>query len=59
MMGDRADDPEEKTRLRDLPMYDMMSGSGMMMWGMGAIGLLVLIVLILLAAALIKYLFFQ
>ena len=40
-------------------MYDMMSGSGMMMWGMGAIGLLVLIVLILLAAALIKYLFFQ
>ncbi len=59
MMGDRADDPEEKASLRDLPMYDMMSGSGMMMWGMGAIGLLVLIVLILLAAALIKYLFFQ
>jgi hypothetical protein len=39
-------------------MYDMMSGGGMM-WGMGAIGLLVLIVLILLAAALIKYLFFR
>jgi len=39
-------------------MYDMM-GSGGMMWGMGAIGLLGLIVLVLLAAALIKYLFFR
>jgi hypothetical protein len=39
-------------------MYDMMSGGGMM-WGMGAIGLLALVVLILLAAALIKYLFFR
>ena len=36
-------------------MNDMMSGGGMM-WGMGAIGLLAVIVLILLAAALIKYL---
>jgi hypothetical protein len=35
-------------------MQDMM-GSGM--WGMGLIGLLVLLVLILSAAALIKYLF--
>jgi hypothetical protein len=39
-------------------MYDMMGGSGMM-WGMGAVGLLFLIVLVLSAAALIKYLFFK
>ncbi len=39
-------------------MYDMMGSSGMM-WGMGAVGLLVLIVLVLLAAALIKYLFYK
>ena len=36
-------------------MYDMMSGWGMA--GMGLIGILVFVVLILSAAALIKYLF--
>jgi hypothetical protein len=35
-----------------------MMGGGMM-WGMGLIGLLLLIVLVLGAAALIKYLFFD
>jgi hypothetical protein len=39
-------------------MMDQMMGGGMM-WGMGLIGLLVLIVLVLGAAALIKYLFFD
>lgn len=38
-------------------MMDMMDGG--MMWGMGLIWLLVLIVLVLGAAALIKYLFFN
>ena len=37
-------------------MMDQMMGGGMM-WGMGILGLLVLIVLILAAAALLKYLF--
>lgn len=37
-------------------MHDMMNGMGGMMWGMGLLGLLVLIVLGLTAAALIKYL---
>ena len=37
-------------------MMDHMMGGGMM-WGMGLIGLLVIIVLILAAAALVKYLF--
>jgi hypothetical protein len=37
---------------------DHMMGGGMM-WGMGLIGLLALIVLVLAAAALIKYLFFS
>jgi len=37
---------------------DQMMGGGMM-WGMGLIGLLVVIVLLLGAAALIKYLFFS
>ena len=32
---------------------------GAMMWGMGLIGILVIIVLVLAAAALIKYLFFS
>jgi hypothetical protein len=36
-------------------MHDMMGGG--MMWGMGFIGLLVLIVLVLAIAALLKYLF--
>ena len=39
-------------------MMDQMMGSGMM-WGMGLIGLLVVIVLVLAAAALVKYLFFS
>jgi hypothetical protein len=39
-------------------MMDHMMGGGMM-WGMGLIGLLVIIVLILAAAALVKYLFFN
>jgi hypothetical protein len=38
-------------------MMDGMMGSHM--WGMGLVGLLVLLVLILVAAALIKYLFFR
>jgi len=37
-------------------MHDMMNGMGGMMWGMGLLGLLLLIVLGLAAAALIKYL---
>ena len=39
-------------------MHGMMDGGGMgaMMWGMGAIGLLAIVVLVLLAAALVKYL---
>lgn len=36
----------------------MMTG-GTMMWGMGAIGLLVAVALALLVAALVKYLFFR
>ena len=39
-------------------MIDHMMDGGMM-WGMGLIGLLLLIVLVLGAAALIKYLFFD
>jgi len=39
-------------------MMDQMMGSGMM-WGIGLIGLLVIIVLVLAAAALVKYLFFS
>ena len=38
-------------------MQDMMSGG--MMWGMGLFGVVALVVLVLLAAALIKYLFFR
>jgi hypothetical protein len=39
-------------------MMDQVMG-GAMMWGMGLIGLLVIIVLVLAAAALVKYLFFS
>jgi hypothetical protein len=39
-------------------MIDQMMGGGMM-WGMGLIGLLVIIVLLLAASALVKYLFFS
>jgi len=38
-------------------MRDGMMGSGFMMWGMGLLGLLVLVVLALGVAALLKYLF--
>jgi hypothetical protein len=38
--------------------HGMMEG-GTMHWGMGLIGLLALIVLVLLAASLVKYLFFH
>jgi hypothetical protein len=38
-------------------MMDQMGGG--MMWGMGLLGLLVIIVLVLAAAALVKYLFFS
>ena len=38
-------------------MMDQMMGGGMM-WAMGLIGLLVILVLVLGAAALVKYLFF-
>lgn len=37
-------------------MMDCMMGGGAMMWGMGLVGLLVIIVLVLAAAALLKYL---
>jgi hypothetical protein len=40
------------------PMMDQMMGSAMM-WGMGLIALLLIALLILAAAALIKYLFFR
>jgi hypothetical protein len=40
-------------------MHDMMNSMDGMMWGMGFVGLLVAIVLVLAAAALIKYLFFR
>jgi hypothetical protein len=39
-------------------MMDQMMGSGMM-WGMGLIWLIVIVVLVLAAAALVKYLFFS
>ena len=39
-------------------MMDQMMGGGMM-WGMGLIGLLVVVVLLLGAAALVKYLLFS
>jgi hypothetical protein len=38
-------------------MMDYMMGGGMM-WGMGLVGVLAIIVLLLAAAALVKYLFF-
>src|SRR5205823_8989371 len=44
--------------VRGRAIMDHMMGGGMM-WGMGLIGLLVIIVLILAAAALVKYLIFQ
>jgi hypothetical protein len=37
----------------------MMDGMGSMMWGMGLVWLIVIIVLVLAAAALVKYLFFR
>ncbi len=42
-------------------MHGMMGDGGMgaMMWGMGASGLFAAIVLVLLAAALVKYLFLR
>ena len=39
-------------------MMDQMMG-GAMIWGMGLIDLLIIIVLVLAAAALVKYLFFS
>ena len=36
-------------------MENMMNGSGTMMWGMGAIGLLIVILIVLAIAALVKY----
>jgi len=39
-------------------MSDMMMDGGMM-WGMGLIGLLVILVLVLGAVALVKYVFFR
>lgn len=40
-------------------MNGMMDGHGGMMWGMGLFGILGIVVLVLLVAALIKYLFFS
>lgn len=37
-------------------MMDCMMGGSAMMWGMGLVGLLVIVVLVLAAAALLKYL---
>jgi hypothetical protein len=39
-------------------MMDQMMGGGLM-WGMGLVGLLIIIVPVLAAAALVKYLFFS
>src|SRR5215472_7284234 len=50
--------PAGRPNERETPMMDQMMGGGMM-WGMGLIGLLVVIVLLLGAAALVKYLFFS
>lgn len=38
-------------------MHDMMGGG--MMWGMGVVGLVGIVVLLLVIAALVKYLFFR
>lgn len=38
-------------------MHDMMGGG--MMWGMGVVGLVGILVLVLVIAALVKYLFFR
>ncbi|MCW3477873.1 hypothetical protein [Limobrevibacterium gyesilva] len=38
-------------------MHEMMNSGGMAMWGMGAIWLLVILLLLLGIAALVKYLF--
>jgi hypothetical protein len=38
-------------------MENMMNGSGMMMWGMGAICVLVVVFIVLAIVALVKYLF--
>ena len=40
-------------------MNDMMNSMGGMMWAMGLVWVLVVLVLVLSAAALIKYLFFR
>jgi hypothetical protein len=37
----------------------MMNRMGSMMWGMGLVRLIVIVVLVLAAAALVKYLFFR
>ena len=37
----------------------MMGDMGSMMWGMGLVWLIVIVVLVLAAAALVKYLFFR
>lgn len=37
----------------------MMNGMGGMMWGMGLLWLILFVVLVLAAAALVKYLFFS
>ena len=49
----------ETTRGGNDTMHDMMNSMDGMMWGMGLVGLLAVLVLILAAAALIKYLFFR
>jgi flagellar basal body-associated protein FliL len=37
----------------------MMNNMGGMMWGMGLVWLIIIVVLVLAAAALVKYLFFK
>lgn len=39
--------------------HDMMNGSGGMMWGMGLFGLVILMLVLLVIAALAKYVFFR
>jgi len=44
--------------MEEMMTQDMMGGGGMM-WGMGLFGVVALVVLVLIAAALVKYLFFR
>lgn len=47
------------SRKEEMVMMNGMMDGGSMMWGMGLIGLLVILVLVLGVGALVKYLFFD